>query len=325
MLRRVLCLSVALAAVIGSVSVPVDTARADTAQSIAHYIMGLSYEFQEESEAALLEYQKAVLLDPACFAAQMRLGVTSSERGKPLVAIKAFSAAISLDPSDMQAHYLLAIVYSSVKDFDRAAQQYEIILKNFTTIEPQNIEFYAYLGELYFSQGKIEEGVTQFEKILSIQPNHVQALLQVGVFYLDNKRRPEGVELLKRCVDTDPAAGDCLNALGYAYAEDGVHLSEARDMVTRALAIEPDNAAFLDSLGWVSCKQGRLGDALELLQKAAAKEEDPAIYDHMGDVYEKLGKMDQALQMWQKAFSLDAEMAGLKVKISRAQAALKKK
>ena len=325
MLRHVLRWSVAFAAVIGFVSVPAGMVRADTARSIAHYIMGVSYEFQEEADAALLEYQKAVALDPTSFAVQMRLGILSSQLGQSSLAIKAFSAATQIAPGDMQAHYLLALVYSSVKDFDRAAQQYETILKTFTTIEPQNIEFYIYLGDLYYSQGKIDLGVAQFQKVLVIQPKNTEALLQVGAFFLDHNKRSEGIDLLKRCVEADPAHGDCLNALGYAYAEDNVHLDEAKAMITKALAAEPDNAAFLDSLGWVYLKQGRLWDALDLLQKAVAKEEDPAIYDHMGDVYEKLGQMDKALQVWQKAIALDESMSALKVKIARAESVLKKK
>jgi tetratricopeptide (TPR) repeat protein len=319
MLRHALRWSAALAVVVGSVSVPVSIVRADTAKSIAHYIMGVSYEFNDALDAALMEYQKAVAADPSSFPSQMRLGVVSSQLGHSAQAIKAFSAAIQIDPHDMQARYLLALVYSSVNDFDGAAWQYETILKNFTTLEPQNIEFYGYLAELYYSQGKIDMGV------IELAPKNTQALLQVGAFYIDNGKRPEGIELLKRCVAADSAQADCLNALGYAYAEDNVHLDEAKELLTRALAAEPDNAAYLDSLGWVYYKQGKWADALDLLQKAAAKEKDPAIYDHIGDVYEKLSQMDKALEMWQKAVSIDANMSAVKAKVVRAQGILKKK
>jgi tetratricopeptide (TPR) repeat protein len=325
MLRHALRWSVALAAVVGFVSVPAGRVRADTAKSIAHYIMGVSYEFQNEADAALSEYQKAIQVDPSSFAAQMRLGIISSQMGHSFLAIKAFTAAIEIEPGDLQARYLLALVYSSVKDFDRAAQQYETILKTFTTIEPQNIEFYIYLGDLYYSQGKMELGIAQFEKVLVLQPKNTEALLQVGAFYLDHQKHSEGIGLLKRCVEADPGHGDCLNALGYAYAEDNIQLDDAKDMIAKALAMEPENAAFLDSLGWVYFKQGKFEDALVLLRKAVAKEEDPAIYDHMGDVYEKLGQSDKALEMWHKALAIDETMTVLKAKIIRVQSVLKKK
>ncbi len=325
MLRHALCWSVSLAALVTWVSVPAGMVRADTAKSIAHYIMGVSYEFQDDGDAALLEYQKAALLAPSSFATQMRLGIISSQTGNNLLAIEAFTAAINIEPEDLQARYLLALAYSSVKDFDRAAQQYEAILKTFTALEPQNIEFYFYLGGLYFSQGKFDLAVAQFEKVLELQPKNTEVLSLVGSFYLDKNKRPEGVALLKRCLDEDPAHGDCLNALGYAYAEDNVHLDEAKGMLVRALAAEPGNAAYLDSLGWVYYKQGKFPEALDLLEKAAAKEKDPAIYDHMGDVYEKLGQMDKALEMWQKVVAVDGDGDAVKAKVERARGVLRKK
>ena len=325
MLRHVLRWSAALAVVVGVVSVPTGVVRADTAKSIAHYIVGVSHEFEDDPNAAFAEYQKAAALAPSSYPIQMRLGIISAQLGHIPEAVKAFSTAIRLEPADLQARYLLALVYSSVKDYDHAAEQYETILKTFTMREPQNVEFYAYLGELYYSQGKIDLGVAQFKKVIELAPKNTEALLQVGAFYVDNARRSEGIELLKRCIAADPAQADCLNALGYAYAEDGVHLDEAKEMLTRALSAEPDNAAYLDSLGWVYYKQGKWTDALGLLQKAAAKEQDPAIYDHIGDVYEKLSQMDKALEMWQKAVSLDASMGVVKAKVVRAKGLLKKK
>jgi tetratricopeptide (TPR) repeat protein len=287
--------------------------------------MGVSHEFEDSTEGAFAEYQKAAAQEPSSFPIQMRLGIISARLGYSAEAIKAFSAAIKLQPDDLQAHYLLALVYSSIKDFDRAAQQYEIILKTFTALEPQNVEFYGYLGELYYSQGKVDLGLEQFKKMIELEPKNTGALLQVGAFYVDNEKRPEGIELLKRCVAADPAQADCLNALGYAYAQDNVYLDEAKEMLIKALSIEPDNAAYLDSLGWIYYKQEKWAQSLELLQKAAAKEEDPAIYDHMGDVYEKLSQMDKAFEMWQKALSLDEGMSAVKAKITRARGILKKK
>ena len=325
MSRRALCWSVALASVIGFVSVPAGIVRADPAQSLAHYIMGVSYEFEDDANAAVLEYQKAIRFDPSAFEVQMRLGIISSQLGHSADAIKAFKAAAEIDPTDMQSRYLLALVYSSIKDFDHAAQQYETILKTFKKLEPQNIEFYIYLGDLYYSQGKIDLGVSEFEKVLELQPKNTEALLQVGSFYLDHKKRPAGVDLLKRCVDTDPAHGDCLNALGYSYAEDNIHLEDAQQLINRALAVEPDNPAYLDSLGWVYYQQGKFPDALELFRKATAKQEDPAIYDHMGDAYEKLGQIDKACEVWQKVVVMDATMDSVKAKVARIQKLLKKK
>ncbi len=279
-----------IAVVVGCVTFSAVTARAETPQGIAHYIMGLCYEFQGQPQEAALEYHSSVRKDPGAFAVQMRLGVVSSELGEHASAIKAFSAASRLQPADLQSRYLLALAYSSVRDFDRAAEQYETILKTFLDLEPKNTDFYIYLGELYFSQGKFNEGISQFEKILKIQPEDTSALLLVGSYYLEHGKRVQGVEMLKHCVAVDPVNADCLNALGYSYSEDGIKLDEAEDMIGRALLVEPENAAYLDSLGWVYYKQGKFEQALDQLNKAAAKENDPEILEHIAQVKEALQK-----------------------------------
>ncbi len=292
-------------------------ARADLARGIAHYIMGVSYEFQDQPEAAVREYRQAASADPSSFAVQMRLGVVSLQSGEHPGAIKAFLAAARLEPQDLQSRYFLAQAYTSVKDYDRAGEQYEEVLKALTASDPGNIEYYIFLAQLYYAQGKPQQAQAQFDALITAQPKNTEALLQVGAFYLEGRQRPEGLELLRRCVAADPAHAECLNTLGYALAEDGVRLDEAQDLVARALAVDPGNAAYQDSLGWVYFKKGMLAEALGELQKAIAGLEDPTIYDHMGDVYEKLGQADKALEVWRAALSMDAAAEGIRSKIER--------
>jgi tetratricopeptide (TPR) repeat protein len=79
-------------------------------------------------------------------------------------------------------------------------------------------------------------------------------------------------------------------------------LPEATDLVKRALAEDPQNGAYLDSLGWAYYKQDRLPEAEEALRKAVDHERnDPTILDHLGDVYFKRGKIDLAVAQWQRA------------------------
>ena len=313
MLRWLLVVAVA----VGIVCCRPAAAQADTARSIAHYIMGLSYELQDQPEAAAREYRQAASADPSSFAVHMRLGAVNVQLGERRGAIKAFAAASHLEPQDLQARYFLAQVYTSVKEYDRAGEQFEKILNALTSSDPRNVEYYIFLAQLYYAQGKPGQAQAQFEKLLAVQPKNTDALLQVGLFYLEGKRRAEGIELLKRCIGIDPAHAECLNTLGYAFAEDGNHLDEAQDLVSRALAVDPKNAAYQDSLGWVYFRKGLLAKALEELQKAIAGEKDPAIYDHMGDVYEKLGQTDMALAAWRAALKMDGTLADIRSKIAR--------
>jgi tetratricopeptide (TPR) repeat protein len=115
---------------------------------------------------------------------------------------------------------------------------------------------------------------------------------------------PQAIEWLQQVLDEFPDDASALNDLGYLWADEGTRLERAHRMIQQALAKEPDNAAYRDSLGWVLFRLGRTAEALAELEKAAAKEPDPAVLDHLGDAYRAAGKADKARDAWRR--SIDA-------------------
>jgi Tfp pilus assembly protein PilF len=91
------------------------------------------------------------------------------------------------------------------------------------------------------------------------------------------------------------------------WAERGQNLAEARQLIEKAVALEPKNAAYLDSLGWVLYKLNRPAEALGWLQKAIEHSEgpDPTLYDHLGDVYANMDKLPEAREAWRKSLSIE--------------------
>ncbi|MEO8657565.1 MAG: tetratricopeptide repeat protein, partial [Bryobacteraceae bacterium] len=93
-----------------------------------------------------------------------------------------------------------------------------------------------------------------------------------------------------------------LNYLGYMLADRNVKVAEAQDMVSKALALEPNNGAYLDSLGWVYYRMGKLPEAEETLRQAVSRTgKDPTVHDHLGDVFAKAGKLKEAIGQWEFA------------------------
>jgi predicted Zn-dependent protease len=75
--------------------------------------------------------------------------------------------------------------------------------------------------------------------------------------------------------------------------------------------LDPENGAYLDSLGWLYYRMNRLDDAEHALVRALAKtgvSQDPTVHDHLGDVYLKLGKTKEAITQWQASVK-EAETA----------------
>ena len=85
-----------------------------------------------------------------------------------------------------------------------------------------------------------------------------------------------------RYLAANPESAEALNYLAYMWAERGVNLDKAGIYITKALVHEPDNGAYLDTLGWVQYKQGDYLNAVKTLKQALRKlGDDPAIVDHL--------------------------------------------
>jgi tetratricopeptide (TPR) repeat protein len=88
----------------------------------------------------------------------------------------------------------------------------------------------------------------------------------------------------------------------------GEQLDEAISLVRRALEKEPDNPAFLDSLGWAHFRRGDLADAQKYLGAAAQKMPNSSeVQDHLGDVLARRGQYQDALQAWTRALAGDGQ------------------
>lgn len=132
----------------------------------------------------------------------------------------------------------------------------------------------------------------------------------------------KAAELFKKSAQLDPAdAAEAYNYLGFMWADQNTHLDEAEDYIKRALAADPDNGAYLDSLGWLHYRRGQYEQALAELLNAAQvlKAQDPTVFEHIGDAYSMLQQMPKALEYWQKAFALDQTNKKLAEKIAAAK------
>jgi tetratricopeptide (TPR) repeat protein len=137
----------------------------------------------------------------------------------------------------------------------------------------------------------------------------------------------KAADLFRKSIALDPAnAAETYNYLGYMWTEHNLHLDEASDMIKHALKIEPNNGAYLDSLGWLEFRQGKFEQALADLLRAAKNmaQDDPVVFEHIGDTYLKLTRVPQALEAWQKAMALDPQNKKLAEKIESTKTTMTK-
>ncbi len=204
-----------------------------------------------------------------------------------------------MDGKNDRAIYLkLAEVYDKGKRFDEVAKALDAAEKLSESKEEKEGVWFA-RGAMFEKMKKLEPAEAEFRKVLEVNP------------------------------ESDAT----LNYLGYMLADRNVRLQEALTMITKALARSPNNGAYLDSLGWVYFRLGRLSEAEENLRRAVDRTpRDPTVHDHLGDVLMKESKVKEAIAQWQTSLKEwdasapadlePAEIAKVKTKLESAKVRL---
>ena len=289
----------------------------DKALGLAHYIMAVCHDLNGESVQAIREYQQSVKFDGQESAPRLKLGAYYLRLDETQKATIQLKAVTRLAPQDSQAHYLLALIYSSEHKYDLAASEYESILKNAVQDDPANTDVYMYLGQLYYAQSKYPQAIEQFSKIVRLDPANTSALYLLGSVYADINESSQAIEVFRKVLQMDPENSEALNSLGYMYADEGVHLDEAVRMIRKAIETDPTNGAYYDSLGWALYKKRMNAESLMALQKAETFIEDETLYDHIGDVFKALKEYTLARKYWRKSLDLDPHQVLVQQKIKK--------
>lgn len=139
-----------------------------------------------------------------------------------------------------------------------------------------------------------------------------QAMLAERLGKLDVMERQ-----LRAIIARQPDYQHAYNALGYSFAERGVKLQEARELIAKALQLAPGDPFITDSLGWVEFKLGHREEAARLLQEAFKAQPDAEIGAHLGEVLWSMGQQDQAKAVWRQGLQLNPDNGTLKDTLKR--------
>jgi len=230
---------------------------------------------QKKPKDAITHFEKVLLLRPDFEPAYYELAIAQMAADKSRDALATLEKARARYPKSFAVEFYSARAWGLLKEYSNAIRHFTTaeVIASATATNLLNQSFYFHFGSAYERNGQHEEAVKYFRRALALQPDFSEAL----------------------------------NYLGYMWADRGENLGEAHDMIERAVKLEPKNAAYLDSLGWVLFKMNKPKEALTWLLKAVEylEEPDATIYDHLGDVYTALNEKDKAREVWQKALSID--------------------
>ncbi|GAA5786647.1 tetratricopeptide repeat protein [Chitiniphilus shinanonensis] len=144
---------------------------------------------------------------------------------------------------------------------------------------------------------------TTLTEALKRHPDNADLLYDRSLVSDLNGNLPAAEADLRRYLELNPDSATGLNALGYTLVNRTDRVDEAAGYIERAIALEPDNAVILDSLGWLRFKQGRLDEAHAALARAYKQMADPEIAAHLSEVLWVQGRKSDARDVYRAALA----------------------
>jgi tetratricopeptide (TPR) repeat protein len=267
----------------------------------------------------------------------LSLALISRETGDDLAAKAYLRQVLALEQRVDEAHYYLGRIAEDSGELQEAVYNYKQVEDSREFLSAN-----SRLGKILISTGQLEQSAAWFNQQRAANPLRsdqlygleAELLLQAGA--ADKAMRvlnqaldetPDATSLryarsmlaeqqnnlalmesdLRTIIAQEPDNATALNALGYTLANRTERYTEAIELVSRAIALEPNEPAILDSMGWVLYRTGRSEEALQYLSRAYAAFPDPEVAAHLGEVLWVTGDTDAATAVWQGALRRDPD------------------
>jgi len=268
--------------------------------------LGMVYREQENYTAAVDTFRKMLPLgDENARSGYQEMIDTYREAKQWPQATAVAKEAVQKMPNDRDLRMVLDSQLADTGEFDKAVADIRTMLKG----GPEDREVYLRLGIIYTRAKRWDDALDSLAKAeqLSTKPeDKAYVSFLRGDLYQRQKMfdqaEAEFKKVLATTSPTDPQSAATLNYLGYMNADRGVKLEESLNYIKQALTLEPNNGAYLDSLGWAYFKLGKYDQAEENLTKAETHMgTDPTVQEHLGDLYQKTGRLKLAAAHWDRA------------------------
>lgn len=167
-----------------------------------------------------------------------------------------------------------------------------------------------FAAQTYQSLGLHRDAIPLLERLLADGVESVNVFFSLGAAQERSGAFDEAETAFRRLLEMAPDYAPALNYLGYMWADRGENLEEALRMLHRAVALDPDNGAYVDSLGWAYFRLGQYEEArLHMEWAVRLVPDDPTIFEHLGDIYLHLEEREQARASYRQALDLGSDEA----------------
>ena len=321
--------------------------------ALGYHNLGWAYYKLTRYQEALTAYEKVIAIQPGypeLDKIYRNIGLVYIRLVRYEDAAAAYKRAIEIRPANAYGYTGLADTYYFMERYDQALELYKIGLnigvddymvygnlgslylelgrpadaekafRDAIRYKQDYAEGYAYLAEALCEQQKLVEAETALKDAARIEPKNANFRLLLGALLGRSRKTLEAEAEYKLVLQLKPDSPSALNNLGYSMVERNENLSEALQMIQRAVDSAPGNGSYLDSLGWAYFKLGKFDEAERYLEDAARiVTSSPGIQEHLGDLYQRRNKTQEARAAWQKGLSLSSDVtqiARLRLKLA---------
>ncbi|MEM6972636.1 MAG: tetratricopeptide repeat protein [Pseudomonadota bacterium] len=187
-----------------------------------------------------------------------------------------------------------------------------IAMREVTARFPRSVEAHSALGDMLRQEERFGEAALAYDAAIRltdpIEQRHWLLFYQRGISYERSDQWDLAETDFKKALELEPDQPLVLNYLGYSWVELRRNLTEAQEMIEKAVEQRPEDGYIMDSLGWVLWRTGQFEEAAVKMERAVElRPVDPVINDHYGDALWMIGRRTEARFQWKRALSFEPE------------------
>ena len=303
-----------------------------------------------DRQKAMAQYQILHEQDPQNHDILLNLGLLQLDQKRFEEARGAFTQLLARGEHEAIAHFSLAEILKADGNLDAALQHYlsvdsgsryveavsstaDILARTASFDEAiqfiidrreaagakEKEELYLVEGNALHQRGLVREALASFTDGIAAFPGSVTLHYSRAMIYASLRKTALAEHDFKVVIAQAPDNAMTLNALGYTLLDQTDRIDDAAAFIEKAYALDPNDAAIIDSMGWLAFKRGDTKTALTLLRQAIELTMDDEIAAHLGEALWVAGRKKEARRVLQQGLTHNAESPHIRNTVKRLQ------